>query len=196
MRVQLAQQAKAILGKSDLVIITERVDDVALLIGQMVKMGLPEVLDRHIPRHWTQRGISWGWTAVIWLASIVTEGDHRKVSVETSPKELLREVRPFWRRVRSVLARVRSVLEGVAAVGEPLWTGGVGCRGVLGTDLPLSPCDMGYLGAWEALGEDRHDRSGPETRSYPCATRGTSVDPNALACFAIVLALRSRYGAS
>jgi len=83
MRVQLAQQAQEILGTSDLVIITERVDDVALLIGQMVKMGLPEVLDRHIPRHWTQRGLSWGWTAVIWLASIVTEGDHRKVSVET-----------------------------------------------------------------------------------------------------------------
>jgi len=83
MRVQLAQQAKDILGQSDLVMITERVDDVALLIGQMVTMGFPEVLDRHIPRHWTQRGLSWGWTAVIWLASIVTEGDHRKVSVET-----------------------------------------------------------------------------------------------------------------
>ena len=83
MRVQLAQQAQEILGQSDLVIITERVDDVALLIGQMVKMGLPEILDRHIPRHWTQRGLSWGWTAVIWLAYIVTEGDHRKVSVET-----------------------------------------------------------------------------------------------------------------
>jgi transposase len=83
MRVQLAQQAQEILGQSDLVIITERVDDVALLIGQMVKMGLPEVLDRHIPHHWTQRGLSWGWTAVIWLAYIVTEGDHRKVSVET-----------------------------------------------------------------------------------------------------------------
>jgi transposase len=83
MRVQLAQQAKAILGQSDVVMITERVDDVALLIGQMVKMGLPEVLDRHIPRHWRQRGLSWGWTAVIWLAYILTEGDHRKVSVET-----------------------------------------------------------------------------------------------------------------
>jgi transposase len=81
-RVQLAQQAKEILGQSDLVIITERVDDVALLIGQMVKMGLPEVLDRHIPRHWTHRGISWGWTAVGWLAYIVTEGDPRQVSVE------------------------------------------------------------------------------------------------------------------
>ena len=86
MRVQLAQQAQEILGQSDVVMITERVDDVALLIGQMVKMGVPEVLDRHIPRHWTQRGLSWGWIAVIWLASLVTEGDHQKVSVETSLK--------------------------------------------------------------------------------------------------------------
>ena len=45
MKIQLNQQAAERLGKSDLVIITERVDDVALLIGQMVKMGLPEVLD-------------------------------------------------------------------------------------------------------------------------------------------------------
>ena len=83
MRIHLSQQAAELLGKSELVIITERVDDVALLIGQMVKMGLPEILDRHIPRHWTQREISWGWTAVIWLAYILTEGDHRKVSMET-----------------------------------------------------------------------------------------------------------------
>src|SRR2546428_3004837 len=83
MRVQLAQQAQEILGTSDLVIITERVDDVALLIGQMVKLGAREVWNRLTRRHWTQRGLSWGWTAVVWLASIITEGDHRKVSVET-----------------------------------------------------------------------------------------------------------------
>src|SRR3989442_3973011 len=88
MRVQLAQQAQEILGQSDLVIITERVDDVALLIGQMVKMGFVEVLDRHIPRHWKQRGISCGWTAVIWLAYILTEGDDRKVSVEADIKAM------------------------------------------------------------------------------------------------------------
>ena len=82
MRMQLSPQAEELLGQSDLVIITERVDDVALLIGQMITMGLPEVLDRHIPRHWKQRGLSWGWTAVIWLAHILTEGDHRKVAVE------------------------------------------------------------------------------------------------------------------
>ena len=86
MRMQLSQQAETLLGKSALVIITERVDDVALRIGQRVKMGLPQVLDRHIPRHWKQRGLSWGWTAVMWLAYILTEGDHRQVSVATSIK--------------------------------------------------------------------------------------------------------------
>ena len=55
MRMQLRGQAEELLGNSELVIITERVDDVALLIGQMVKMGLPEVLDRHIPQRWNQR---------------------------------------------------------------------------------------------------------------------------------------------
>ena len=82
MRVPLAQQVQELVGTSELVIITERVDDVALLIGHMVKMGFVEVLDRHIPRHWQQRELSWGWTAVIWLAYILTKGDHRKVSVE------------------------------------------------------------------------------------------------------------------
>src|SRR6266446_3322406 len=86
MRMQLSQQGTALLGQSELVMITERVDDVALLIGQMVTMGLPEVLDRHLPRHWTQRGGSWGWNAVIWLAYILTEADPQKVSVEAYGK--------------------------------------------------------------------------------------------------------------
>src|SRR5467141_3083234 len=88
MRVQLAQQAQDLLGQSDLVIITERVDDVALLVGQMVTMGFGEVLDRHLARHWKQRGLSWGWTAVIWLVSFHEEGNHRKVTVETYIKGL------------------------------------------------------------------------------------------------------------
>jgi len=85
---QLAQQVQEILGTSDLVIITEQIDDVALLIGRMVKMGVVEVLDRQLPRYGKQRGLSWGWTAMSWLAYILTEGDHRKVSGETSGKGL------------------------------------------------------------------------------------------------------------
>ena len=88
MRVPLAQQAQALLGQSDLVLSTEGVDEVALRIGQMGTMGLVEVLDRPLPRHWTQRGRSWGWTGVIWLASLLTAGDHRNVAVEADSKGL------------------------------------------------------------------------------------------------------------
>ncbi len=66
----------------EITLITEKVDDVILLIAQMEKMGLKEILDKHIPGHWRQRELSWGWTAVIWLAYIMSEGDHRKVKME------------------------------------------------------------------------------------------------------------------
>ncbi len=69
-------------------LITERVDAVALLIGQMVTMGVPEVLDRPRPRHWKQRGLRWGWTAVMWLAHMLTEGAHRQGAGAASIKGL------------------------------------------------------------------------------------------------------------
>src|SRR3989442_7985323 len=99
MRIQLSQQVQELVGQSDLVIITERVDDVALLIGQMVKMGFVEVLDRHIPRHWKEAGVIWGWTAVIWLAYILTEGDHRKVSVEVYIQGMQHPLSPLTAQV-------------------------------------------------------------------------------------------------
>ena len=49
----------------------------------MRKMGMPDILDKYIPHRKNQRDLSWGWTAVIWLAYILSEGDHRKVSMET-----------------------------------------------------------------------------------------------------------------
>jgi transposase len=86
MIINLSEQAQQRIGKNELVVITERVDDVALLLAQMMKMGLPQILDRHLPKlptPWQQEGLSWGWTAVIWLAYILSEGDHRKVAMET-----------------------------------------------------------------------------------------------------------------
>jgi transposase len=83
MIIALSEQVQEQLGKTELVVITERVDDVALLLAQMMNMGFPEILDQHLPRHWKQQGLSWGWTAVIWLAYILSEGDHRKVAMET-----------------------------------------------------------------------------------------------------------------
>jgi len=39
-------------------------------------------LDNHIPAHWKQRSLSWGWTTIIWLAWVISESDHRKLPVE------------------------------------------------------------------------------------------------------------------
>jgi transposase len=66
---------------TELTITTERIDDFVLLIQVMMRLGLPEILDRHIPRHWLQEGLSWGWVTTIWLAHILSQGDHRKLTV-------------------------------------------------------------------------------------------------------------------
>jgi transposase len=62
-------------------VITERIDDVVLLLHVMMGMELPELLNAHLPRHWKQVGLDWGWVVVIWLSYILSEGDHRKVVV-------------------------------------------------------------------------------------------------------------------
>src|SRR5437588_9827618 len=67
--------------KEDMHIQTERIDDFVVLLALMQQMGLPELLDRHLARHRLQQGLSWGWTASIWLAHIISQGDHRKVTV-------------------------------------------------------------------------------------------------------------------
>ena len=66
---------------TELTLTTERIDDFVLLIHVMLRLNLPEILDRHIPRHWFQEGLSWGWVARIWLAHIVSQGDPRKLTV-------------------------------------------------------------------------------------------------------------------
>ena len=63
-------------------IITERVDDIPLLLNQMQQMALPALIDRHFPAHGNWQGLSLGWVSTIWLSSILSRGDHRLVHVE------------------------------------------------------------------------------------------------------------------
>jgi transposase len=67
---------------TELTITTERIDDFPLLLATMQRLGLPAILDRHLPRHGLQQGLSWGWIATIWLAHILSQGDHRKLPVQ------------------------------------------------------------------------------------------------------------------
>jgi transposase len=60
----------------------ERIDDLPLLLAQMERMGIRELLDRHCPVHGNWRGLSLGWTATLWLTHLLSEGDHRLNQVE------------------------------------------------------------------------------------------------------------------
>lgn len=66
---------------------TERIDDFPLLLSVMLRLGLPDIFDRHLGRHGLHQGLSWGWIATIWLAHILTESDHRKQPVQAWVKQ-------------------------------------------------------------------------------------------------------------
>ena len=59
----------------------EKIDDFVLLIEMMLQIDLPQIIDRHILRHHLQQGLSWGWVSTIWLAHILSQSDHRKLTV-------------------------------------------------------------------------------------------------------------------
>src|SRR5260221_146830 len=66
---------------NQLTLTTERIDDLVLLLHVILQVQLPDMLDRHLRRHWLQQGLSWGWVSTIWLAYILSQGDHRKLTV-------------------------------------------------------------------------------------------------------------------
>jgi transposase len=66
----------------------ERVDDVPLLLGFLVRLKLPEILDRHFPAHPLHQGLSNGWLTTVWIAYILSRADHRKSPVQSWAQEL------------------------------------------------------------------------------------------------------------
>src|SRR3954469_17472817 len=66
----------------------ERVDDVPLLLGFLIKLKLPEILDRHFPAHPLHQGLSNGWLITVWIAYILSRADHRKAPVQAWAQEL------------------------------------------------------------------------------------------------------------
>lgn len=58
-------------------IITERVDDIPLLLTHIMQMGIVDLLDANFPTHNNWNGLSLGTTAAIWLTHILSQADHR-----------------------------------------------------------------------------------------------------------------------
>lgn len=56
----------------------ERIDDIPLLIAILYRMGVPNLLDEYYPSHGNWKGeLSFGTVAGVWLAYILSRGDHR-----------------------------------------------------------------------------------------------------------------------
>src|SRR2546421_10963183 len=72
-------------------IITERIDDVPLLLTQMDRMGLAAWLDAHFPTHGNWQGLAFGRVATIWLSSMLSRGDHRlrPVGAWVGPRQII-----------------------------------------------------------------------------------------------------------
>jgi transposase len=60
----------------------ERVDDVPLLLGFLMKLQFPETIDRHVPPHPLHQGLSNGWLITVWTTYILSQADHRKSHVQ------------------------------------------------------------------------------------------------------------------
>jgi transposase len=54
----------------------ERIDDVPILLAQLERMQVANLLDRHFPTHGNWQGLSLGMVSAVWLSHILSEGDH------------------------------------------------------------------------------------------------------------------------
>ncbi len=77
-------------SNQDLIITTERVDDLPVLFAQMEKMGIAELLDEHFLVHGNWGGLSLGKVGVGWLSHILSKGSHKLNHVESWAEEHLR----------------------------------------------------------------------------------------------------------
>ncbi len=76
----------------ELTITTEQVDDFPVLIAQMERMTVPDLLDRCFTVHGNWQGLSLGWIGTSWLGHIVSMGDHRLNHVQRWVEQNLRTV--------------------------------------------------------------------------------------------------------
>ena len=76
-----------------LTILSERVDDIPLLLAHVARMGVQPLLDTHFPTHGNWQGLSLGWVTVIWLTHILSQADHRLNHVEPWAEKRLHTLR-------------------------------------------------------------------------------------------------------
>ena len=124
-------------------LITERVDDIPLLLAQLERMGLQQLLDKHFATHGNWVGLSLGWVSVLWLTHILSEADHRLNHVKPWAEQRLHTLRECTGQPVHPLdvsdARRAGVLEALSDAGAPLRGRSINtCCASMTSSLPAS----------------------------------------------------------
>ena len=77
------------------IVTNERVDDIPVLLTQIERMSVKELIDKHFPTHGNWQGKSLGSIAVIWLAHILSQADHRLNQVQAWASKRLETLKTF-----------------------------------------------------------------------------------------------------
>ncbi len=78
-----------------LTITTERVDDLPLLLTHLIQMGVPRLLAAYFRQHGNWQGLPACWVATVWLAHLLSEGDHRLNHVQPWAEQRLHTLQAF-----------------------------------------------------------------------------------------------------
>jgi transposase len=114
-------------------LVHERVDDVPLILGFLIQLRLPQLLDNHLKPHPHHQGLSLGWLITLWITYILSQADHRKSHVRSWANKLhhclqavtglaIREVEFTDDRLTLLLARL-SHTETWDRIEADLWEG-------------------------------------------------------------------------
>lgn len=114
-------------------LVHERVDDVPLILGFLIQLRLPQLLDNHLKPHPHHQGLSLGWLITLWITYILSQADHRKSHVRSWANKLhhclqavtglaIREVDLTDDRLTLLLARL-SHTETWDRIEADLWKG-------------------------------------------------------------------------
>ncbi len=63
-------------------ILSERIDDIPLLTGILLKLDLPDIINKIYTPHANYKGLSPGWVLTVWLVYILSRSDHRMNRVQ------------------------------------------------------------------------------------------------------------------
>jgi hypothetical protein len=161
----------------------QRVDDVPLLLGFLIKLQRPEILDRHLPPHPLHQGLSNGWLITVWIAYILSRADHRKSPVqawadrlrhtlETLVGQPIRPVEFGDDRLTLVLRRLADPAAWEALEAD-LWH--THC------DVSVLPVERVRLDATTSCGDHTVTEDGPHCS--PSFIRSLRADPNPCSSF-------------